>query len=676
MPLTLVIGPANAEKAGRVLGAFREALAQGREPLLVVPTLADVEHYRRELASSGAVFGVQVMRFAWLTREIARRAGVGGRPVRGLVRERVVATAVAGAELGPLAASAATPGFAGALLELLDELGDVPATPQRAVSALRSWGEARPDRTAYAADVAALVSAYHRELDRLGVRDERGHAAAAIDALRLAPASWGDAPVFVYGFDDLTPLQRDALRALSRDAGAQVTVSLTYELGRQVFADRATNFEEMRGMADAREEMPARADFYAEASRTALHHLERGLYEDAEPVEAGAAIALLEAGGPRAEIELVGAHVARLLRDGWPAEEIAVVFRDPAAVAPLVAHVFGAYGIPAAIDRRVPAAATALGRGLLALLRASSPAGTADDLLAYLRTPGVVRQLERVDRLEAHVRSEGLRTAAQARAAFEERNEWTLDALDRVARAAQGPPARLCRRLATEAQVLLERPHRGAARVLDADESIDAGAAAQIRTALAELGALAERDPRLAGSPEDLARVLESLTVRLGPSPGPGLVSVSGPLAVRARRVRALFACGLQDGVWPRQTRPRLLLTDEDRRELALASGLALRRHEDPVDAERFLFYATVSRPEELLALSWRVADDEGEDAPRSQFVDDVLTLFRPSLQEASERRALGAVGWPDGLAPTPREARRAAALAGERVRPAAAGGG
>ena len=67
VPLTLVTGPANAAKAGVVLGAFREALARSGslrlpapEPLLVVPTAADVEPYQRELAAAGAVFGGEV----------------------------------------------------------------------------------------------------------------------------------------------------------------------------------------------------------------------------------------------------------------------------------------------------------------------------------------------------------------------------------------------------------------------------------------------------------------------------------------------------------------------------------------------------------------------------------------------------------------------------------------
>ena len=76
MPLTLVTGPANAQKAGLVLGAFRARLDE--QPLLVVPTRADVEHYRRELAGSGAVFGVRVLTFGGLMGEIGSRAGVRG----------------------------------------------------------------------------------------------------------------------------------------------------------------------------------------------------------------------------------------------------------------------------------------------------------------------------------------------------------------------------------------------------------------------------------------------------------------------------------------------------------------------------------------------------------------------------------------------------------------------
>jgi hypothetical protein len=71
--LTLVIGPANAAKAGAVLGGLRSRLDD--EPILVVPAFGDVEHAQRELAERGAVFGARVLRFRWLFEEIASRAG-------------------------------------------------------------------------------------------------------------------------------------------------------------------------------------------------------------------------------------------------------------------------------------------------------------------------------------------------------------------------------------------------------------------------------------------------------------------------------------------------------------------------------------------------------------------------------------------------------------------------
>src|SRR2546421_6064497 len=114
MPLTLITGPANAGKAGRVLDAYRAAL--DREPLLVVPRFEDVARYQREIAGRGAVFGGGVLRFAWLWREIAERAGTRGALAGPLLRRRLLEAAVAGADLHAMAGSAAAPGFAPALL--------------------------------------------------------------------------------------------------------------------------------------------------------------------------------------------------------------------------------------------------------------------------------------------------------------------------------------------------------------------------------------------------------------------------------------------------------------------------------------------------------------------------------------------------------------------------------
>src|SRR5436305_14643086 len=93
MALTLVLGPANAAKAGEVLGDFVAAAPSGA--ILVVPTAADAGHYSRELAEQGAVLG-SVLTFAGLAAEIARRVGYPGRPLKALQRERIIRRAVDG----------------------------------------------------------------------------------------------------------------------------------------------------------------------------------------------------------------------------------------------------------------------------------------------------------------------------------------------------------------------------------------------------------------------------------------------------------------------------------------------------------------------------------------------------------------------------------------------------
>jgi ATP-dependent helicase/nuclease subunit B len=669
VPLTLVTGPANAEKAGHVLAAYRAALAarpgDGGSALLVVPTFADADHYRRELAAAGTVFGVRVVAFGGLMGEIARRAGVGGRALGALERERVAAAAIARARPRVLSASAQTGGFARALLGLADELGERRIEPGRWWAAMRAWGEREPGRAAYAEELARLYGAYRDLVAQLGRRDRVQQDLAALDGLRLAPARWRGAPVFLYGFDDLTPRQRDAVETLAVHARAPVTVALTYETARAAFAGRGATFQELMALADEHIALPARAEHYA---RPALHALERTLFEPppARPPDPGDALELLEGGGERAEIEVVAARVAALLRAGTVApEDVAIVLREPREQGALLAQVLSELDVPFALPRSVPAGHTALGRGLLGLLRSALVDGSADDLLAWLRTPGKLSEPALADRLEQRARREGAASAAQARALWERDHPgFVLHELDRVA-AAGSDPAALCRRLASEAAALFAAPHRRRAPVLAGPQALDARVLGALRSALRELERLAGQARELAPDPAELARLLSELDVRVRDDPRPGVVAVTSPQALRARRVRALFLCGLHEGSFPRPGTPEPFLGDEERRSLNAASGLGLRLREDRVDSERYLLYAAATRPTDLLALSWPAADDDGEPHVRSLFVDDVLDCFAPAAARRVQRRALGAAGFDADLAPTANEAARGRLAAG-----------
>jgi len=703
MPLTLITGPANAAKAGAVFERLRAALP--RDPLLVVPTAADATHYQRELAGSGIVFGADVVTFARLVAEIAARAGLTARPLGPVARDRVVRAAVADVPLRVLAGSAATPGFAVAAAALFAELQRSLVSPARFTAALRAWAadpEGGLGRGTYAGELAALYAAYRRRLEALGRPDREGYAWAALDALRAAPTTWGARPVFLYGFDDLTPTERDAVETLVRHAGTDVCVALPYEPGRVAFAGRAATVEELRPLAREVVHLPERAEHYAAGARPALHHLERRLYEPGSPRRApNGAVRLLEAGGERAEAELVGAEVLELMRKGIEPADIAVILRGDAGTAALFAQVLAGYGIPVSHDRRVPLERTRLGAGVLAAVRASRPHGTAADLLAWLRTPGCVPDPATADRLEAAVRRAELRTAREARACWEERlGGAPLARLDALAAAAEEGPEALLAALEAEAEALWTAPHRRRAAVLGAEELADARVAADLRAAVAELRGLAAADPALVGGTAGVLEALAAVQVRepsavagaaLGaaaevtaaaatngsslssaPStaPQPDGVLLADPLAIRARRFRAVFVCSLQDAGFPRRPEPEPFLSDEDRRGLARASGLVLPLHEDVLDRERSLFYAAVSRPEDVLFLSWRSSDEEGDPLTPSPFLEDVRVLFTDELWDARGTRMLADVTWAPKDAPTPHELRRAYASAREEGEP------
>jgi hypothetical protein len=678
--LTLVTGPANCAKAGEVLGAY--AAASRRGAVLVVPTGHDVRHYERELAGGDGrdrlpvVLGT-VVTFDGLVERIAGRVGYAGRRLSALQRERVLAAVVARLRrdgLDALGASARGPGFALAAGELIAELQRSLVTPQRFTQALRAWAAQDVRRAPFTRDLTRIYAEYVRELARLGRVDRDLFAWRAVDGLRASPDSWGGEAVFVYGFDDLTPLERDAVQSLARIPGVQVTVSLTYEAGRTALLARAEAVEELRPLAERVIELPAVDDYYAPDSRAALHRLERDLFQDgAVAADAGTAVTLMEAGGERAEAELVAGEIVALRDAGVGLDEIVIVYRNPSPVAELVRRVLAGYGIALALRRTVALAHTPLGRALVGAARCAwlgEAAGPAD-LLAFLRAPGLLHSPDVADALEAEIRRSGLRTVAQARDAL----GWELGELDSLAATAssgaavavdaEGPAGAELGRLARR---LLAAPRRGAAAQLDRDEQLDARAVAVLVAGLAQLAELGAAG-RL--TPSELIELIAALPVDAATGPGDGsdppAVRLADPAEIRARRFRVVFVCGLQEGEFPAPGRPEPFLSDERRRELALASGLALRGREDALPAERYLFYSAVSRATERVFLAYRSSDEEGNLALASPFIADVAEMLGwagSAWRARRRRRLLADVTWPLEQAPTPRERRRAHASA------------
>ena len=678
MPITLITGPANAGKARAVLDAVARHVAHGEQPLLVLPTGADADRYREELARAGPVAGVSVGVFAGLLERVARCAAVqepelGRAPLSAGAREQMLCILAAGMQGSAAAARQLARVLGGAIAEL--QAADVRPAQLRA-----SLHEPSKGSEPRALLLTELHERYREILTRSRVLDAELRARRALDVLRKRPTLWRTgarpSPVLLYGFDDLTSLEMDAVETLGVAVDAPVTVALAYEPGRVAFAGRAWAFQELAPRAAEHVRLGSRSDYYAPGSRAALHHLERRLFEAGQagvqkPVPqsapranaAGEQLSLIEACGslpspdadggqaPRAdgvrllrgssqqtEMALIAAQARALMQDGFCASEIAIVHRSPASVAELLAQALDVEGVPHEIVGARRLVDTALGgalRGLLACgcegLDGVPPAGLRD-LLCWLRAPGLLERPELADRLEAQARSAGVRDAAPARLIWEQQH-WSLDAIERVRDAAQQGAGALIDCAHRELMRLFSAPRAGRAVVLDPLREESALAMQAALKAIAELEELACMEPELVGG---AAGVLDALGAALLPRPHASTAPTVGllhPLALRARRVRALFACGLQEGVFPAAAGSHPLFTEEMRARIATICGPRLGRRQDALAAERYLLYATVSRPQERLYLSWHENRQDGSAGAPSLFLDDVCDLFGGDLQ-------------------------------------------
>ena len=651
MPLTLITGPANAAKAGAVLERLRAALP--RDPLLVVPTAADVEHYQRELAGSGIVFGAEVLTFARLVREIASRTGL---------RARRSAASRATASYAPRSPTS--------------RCGSWPARRRRPGSPTRRarcspscsarWSRRRGSRRRCAGrgparerpraavrrtSSRALYAAYRRRLERLGRPDREGHAWAALDALRADPARMGRAaglPLRLRRPDaDRARRGRDAQPPRGRRRLRRAAVRARPGRVRRPRGDRrGAAAARGRGRAPARALRALRAVGPAGAASPGARAVRAGARPTGAERRRAAARGRRRAGrggarrrrGARADApgDRGAGHRGAAAQRRW---------RRPRC-SPRCSPATGSRSATTAASRS-PARGSAPACWPARARRC--PAGRAADLLTWLRTPGRLADAAPADALEARVRRGGVRDRPRGAGGLG-------DAARRAAADRARRPRRRRRAMAPRRcwPRWRPRPRRSgrrrtvAARRCSRPEDLaDARVAADVRAATAELRALAAADPdpaRCAARPARRARASRSGSRRgrggRARTPASGLrgrrpilrsiariaadsrqpdaragagVLLADPLAIRARRFRAVFVCGLQDGEFPRRPVPEPFLSDDDRRGLAAAAGLRLPLHEDVLDRERSLFYAAVSRPEDVLFLSWRSSDEEGD---------------------------------------------------------------
>ncbi len=675
-PVELIVGPARSGKAGRVLAAYRDALAEtkpGRALLLVPTALRRAETERRllEASEAGVLIRPQVLTLPRMAERLLTAAGRTVRRIHTLARRRVIRDALDALDekaSAPLGEVRTAPGLIDAIDDLLRELKAARVEPD-------AFGQAVADRLRTPRNrlLVLLYDTYQRRLQDLDLYDDQGqfwHAAALLAEGEAGP--FGDlALLAVDGFQHFDPAQLAVLDELSQRAD-RTLITLTWEADRpQLFSVTGRTRERLHDRFGDRLTETAVAEpggLPAGLARLRTHLFVPPSANEAPPPADGS-VAVVEAAGRTREMEEVARRAVGLVRGGATAPgAVAVIARSVEVYAPLAREVFPQYGLPLRVEAGVPLADVPAVAAAMALVRLQAE-DYAFRALSRLLQSGYFRP-QAFGGTEETARA-AVRLAREAavwtgRDAYFRGLEHLRGRLDREAGATDESgdavlsPAARDRRAADidAAEALLRRvfdatalPDAATRRAM-ADRFREIIQAAGLREAAAEgeapsrrardLQALAGLDDVLgevalldgAEAPEvtaaEFLNEVEhglSVTTIAAPEPPDAPVVVLSADAARALSFEHVFLVGLAEKAWPRRGRRHPFFTDAERADLRRA-GVDLADTGDDAQREMLRFYLAATRAEQTLTLSYPSLDDSGRPQLASHYVDEVRALF------------------------------------------------
>jgi ATP-dependent helicase/nuclease subunit B len=712
MPAQLIVvcGPPRSGKTERLLARYRRVLAENAPAtaLWLAPTWRAAADIRGRLLGPGfeACFSPAVMTFQHYAEAVLGMIPEPIRPVNRLMKRqllrRLIDEYAAAGRLKHFAPIAQTSGLVDLVCDFIAELKRLEIWPEHLHEACTARGLFPKD-----IELHDLYAAYQQRLQEHQLYDAEGSFWSARDFLGkhwgpgyLPPAlphhssspTTSRLPRFVVadGFTDFTRTQHEILKILAGQA-EQMFIALPLEPSpcrEDLFSKPLATLSKLRHWHPNVE--------IEEAPRPqppqwpAMAHVEAKLFLNprlAQPAPETAGIEILAAARQIGEIELIGRRIKRLLAEGAARpSDVAVVFRSPQQVAPLIAEVFGRLGIPVAMETGQSLDCAPAIRALLALLQLDNKDWPWANLLAVLKNnyfqpqwpewqrdnalltiERVVRRLQiphgrqpLLDQLKI-IRDASKPTGRKAtlfRNGLSEGDDADFGRTDEAnevspahANLAQGVLRRLAAAFdampgsATLAdwgqawQTLAEKT--GLLRVADqaiADVAVngrlDHLAWDRLQIALKECSRL---DHWLGQHPPTLTRseaIVALLDLVASESVKPntdeaGHVRVLSAVSARAVSVPYLFLAGLSEKAFPPPDREDRLYSEAEYQRL-IAEGLPLVARTQRSRDEMLLFYEVLTRATRQLFLSYPALDESGQPLSPSPYLKEVEQTCGP----------------------------------------------
>ncbi len=383
--VTVLAGPPGSGKTDRLLGRYRGVLAAGRPGagLWLTPTWRAAAELRRRLLGGGCAgcFSPGVMTFEGFAEAVLEFSPEAVRPISRLMKRQLIRQLIrqqhGEGRLKHFHSIAETNGLVDLVCELISELKRLEIWPEHFHRACDARGIGEKD-----VELLEIYDAYQRCLRERQLYDAEGRFWSARDRLDQGQRRPFERLRLVVadGFTDFTRTQHEILGILAgRVEELSITLPLEAEPRRaELFAKPLKTLGELRRRHPqlVLEELPRPEN----PPWPAMAQLERTLFADprhAQPAEDTAGVEILAASQQLGEIEQIGSRIKRLLTEGdvrcggrpVRPDEIAVVFRSPQEADSLIGEVFGALGIPFALEMGQPLDRSPALAALVALLR-------------------------------------------------------------------------------------------------------------------------------------------------------------------------------------------------------------------------------------------------------------------------------------------------------------------
>ncbi|MBE5971965.1 MAG: helicase-exonuclease AddAB subunit AddB [Lachnoclostridium sp.] len=398
------------------------------------------------------------------------------------------------------------------------------------------------------------------------------------------------------------------------------------------------------------------------AKRPALDYLERTMFR--YPYQPYAAVPdgvqLVQAETPADEVDFVVNRIHQLVkRDNYRYREIAVVCGNLPGYAKEIMHQFEENEIPFFLDEKRDVSGNPFIRLMKAALEVVRRGFDYESMFQYLRTGLVTDEVEKIDRLETYVRAMGIRGLAKWtepwERTFEGGGRLNLVELNSFKDEILAPLLAFKAHMAEQNSSVAVRT----AALVELLETLETerklrdqakwfkenGLEKEAREYEEIYGLVIELFERLHDllgdevvSGREYLEILNAgfMELKVGMIPAGADRVVAGDLKrTRLSGIRALFFVGVNEGVVPADTSKGGILTEQERETLKRNSlELAPTAREEGF-MQRFYLYLAMTKPSELLTLSWTALSADGKTMRPSGIISQIRKRF-PSLEVRS----------------------------------------